>query len=79
MTPGVVRIALQDSRNNDANCVLLNNDSFVGCNGDFDSYVFSEARSVCSCSGGWSPGCCADGGDLGCGWYGCRRPSCDAP
>jgi hypothetical protein len=48
---GVVRIALQDSLNNDMNCILLNNDSFVGCNGDFDSYVFSEARSVCSCNG----------------------------
>jgi hypothetical protein len=48
---GVVRIALQDSRNNDANCILRNDDSFVGCNGDFDSYVFSEERSVCSCNG----------------------------
>jgi len=48
---GVVRIALQDSRNVDLKCILLNNDSFLGCNGDFDSYIFSEERSVCSCNG----------------------------
>ena len=44
-------IALQDSRNVDDNCILLNNDNFVGCDGDFDSYEFSEARSVASCNG----------------------------
>lgn len=44
-------IALQDSKNVDPNCILLNNDSFVGCNGDFDSYVFTENRSVSSCNG----------------------------
>lgn len=44
-------MALQDSRNVDTNCILLNNDSFVGCNGDFNSYVFSENRSSQACNG----------------------------
>lgn len=44
-------LALQDSLNVDDSCVLLNNDTFVGCNGDFDSYVFGENRSVCACNG----------------------------
>jgi len=47
----VVRIALQDSKNLDPNCILLNNDSFVGCNGSFENYTFTEQRSVCSCNG----------------------------
>ncbi len=44
-------LALQDSKNVDPDCILLNNDTFVGCNGDFDTYPFTEARSVCSCNG----------------------------
>ncbi len=44
-------LALQDSKNVDPNCILLNNNSFVGCNGDFDNYPFTENRSVCSCNG----------------------------
>jgi hypothetical protein len=44
-------LALQDSKNVDPNCVLLNNNSFVGCNGDFNTYPFTEDRSVCSCNG----------------------------
>jgi hypothetical protein len=44
-------LGLQDSKNVDPNCILLNNDSFVGCNGDFDSYPFTENRSSCSCNG----------------------------
>ena len=48
---GVPRLALQDSLNVDTNCVLLNNDDFVGCNGDFDSYAFSEDRSAAACNG----------------------------
>lgn len=44
-------LAMQDSKNVDPNCILLNNDNFVGCNGDFDSYTFNENRSVCSCNG----------------------------
>ena len=37
-------LALQDSKNVDPNCILLNNDSFVGCNGDFNTYAFTEDR-----------------------------------
>ncbi len=48
---GRAMLALQDGANVDTNCVLLNNDSFVGCNGDFDTYAFTEDRSVCSCNG----------------------------
>lgn len=48
---GQAMLALQDSRNVDTNCILRNDDSFVGCNGDFDSYVFTEDRSVCACNG----------------------------
>ena len=48
---GVVRIALQDGLNNDTNCILLNNNSFVRCNGNYSTYKFTEARSVCSCNG----------------------------
>ncbi len=48
---GRPRLALQDSRNVDTNCVLLNNNSFVGCNGNFSTYVFTENRSVCACNG----------------------------
>jgi hypothetical protein len=44
-------LALQDSKNVDPNCILLNNNSFVGCNGDFSTYAFTENRSVCSCNG----------------------------
>jgi hypothetical protein len=44
-------LALQDSKNVDPNCILLNNDSFVGCNGDFSTYAFDENRSACSCNG----------------------------
>jgi hypothetical protein len=48
---GRALLALQDGQNVDTACVLRNDDSFVGCDGDFDSYVFSEARSVCACNG----------------------------
>ncbi len=44
-------MGLQDSKNVEPACILLNNNSFVGCNGDFDSYSFSENRSVASCNG----------------------------
>ena len=48
---GRALLGLQDSLNVDKSCVLLNNDSIVGCNGDFASYSFSENRSACSCNG----------------------------
>ncbi len=44
-------LALQDSKNVDKNCILLNNKSFIGCNGNFDSYQFTENRSVAACNG----------------------------
>ena len=44
-------LAMQDSKNVDPNCILLNNDNFVGCNGDFDNYAFTENRSASSCNG----------------------------
>ena len=44
-------LALQDSKNVDPGCILLNNNSFKGCNGNFSSYSFTENRSVCSCNG----------------------------
>ncbi|MEP7196271.1 MAG: T9SS type A sorting domain-containing protein [Saprospiraceae bacterium] len=44
-------LALQDSKNVDPNCILLNNNTFVGCNGNINTYPFSENRSVCSCNG----------------------------
>lgn len=44
-------LALQDSRNVDLACILRNDDSFVGCGGDFSSYVFTEQRSVAACNG----------------------------
>ena len=44
-------LALQDSLNVDPACVLRNNDTFVGCNGNFMTYPFTENRSVASCNG----------------------------
>jgi hypothetical protein len=44
-------LALQDSKNVNSNCILLNNNSFVGCGGNFSTYQFTENRSVCSCNG----------------------------
>lgn len=48
---GKALLALQDSKNVDLNCILKNDDSFVGCDGDFDSYSFTEDRSACACNG----------------------------
>ena len=48
---GVPMLALQDSRNVDTSCILQNNDSFIGCDGSFDDYEFTEERSVCACNG----------------------------
>jgi hypothetical protein len=44
-------LGLQDSKNVDLNCILLNNGNFQGCNGDFATYPFTENRSVCACNG----------------------------
>jgi hypothetical protein len=48
---GRAMLALQDSKNVDTDCILHNDDSFVGCNGDFSTYVFGEERSVAACNG----------------------------
>lgn len=48
---GSPRVAIQDLSNVDPNCVLKNDDSFVGCNGDFKTYAFTENRSAASCNG----------------------------
>ncbi len=48
---GKAQLSLQDSANVDLNCILKNDDTFVGCNGDFNSYKFTEDRSICSCNG----------------------------
>lgn len=48
---GQAMLAIQDSRNVDTSCILRNDDSFVGCDGDFGSYVFTEDRSVAACNG----------------------------
>ncbi len=44
-------LALQDAKNVDPACVLRNNDTVVGCGGDFRAYRFTERRSVASCNG----------------------------
>jgi hypothetical protein len=48
---GIPRIAIQDALNVDPNCILRNDDSIVGCNGDFDTYMFTEMRSAAACNG----------------------------
>lgn len=48
---GRALLALTDTLNVDADCVLLNDDSFVGCGGDFATYAFTEMRSVAACNG----------------------------
>lgn len=45
------RLAIQDLLNVDTNCVLRNDDSFVGCDGDFMAYPFTEMRSAAACNG----------------------------
>jgi len=48
---GQPRLAMQDSLNVDTGCILRNDDSFVGCGGDFATYPFTESRSAASCNG----------------------------
>jgi hypothetical protein len=48
---GKAMLALQDSKNVDLNCILKNDGTFTGCNGDSRGYPFTENRSVCSCNG----------------------------
>lgn len=48
---GRPRLALQDALNVDRGCVILNNRSFSGCNGNPKTYAFTENRSVASANG----------------------------
>ena len=48
---GNPRLAIQDSRNVDNGCIIRNNGSFQGCNGNAATYPFTENRSVASCNG----------------------------
>ncbi len=45
------QVGLIDSANVDLDCVLLNDGSFQGCDGSFEDYQFTEARSVNACNG----------------------------
>ncbi|MHB8873628.1 MAG: hypothetical protein ACYC8T_08070 [Myxococcaceae bacterium] len=51
MVGGRPLLALQDSLNVDPACVLRNNDTFVGCGGNFATWPFTEARSAMACNG----------------------------
>jgi hypothetical protein len=44
-------VALQDGQNVDLGCVLRNDGSFIGCNGNPSTYAFTENRSVAACNG----------------------------
>jgi hypothetical protein len=62
------RVGMQDSLNVDPRCILRNDDSFVGCDGDFEAFEFTEARSAASCNGlvgDYDTRDCFDSG----GWY----------
>lgn len=51
LTQGRAVLSLQDSKNVDPNCIKRGNGVVVGCNGDFDSYPFTEERSAATCNG----------------------------
>jgi hypothetical protein len=44
-------MSVQDNQNVDEACIWMYPGGFIGCNGDFDTYVFSEERSVATCNG----------------------------
>jgi hypothetical protein len=48
---GSPRVAIQDLSNVDVSCILKPDDSFVGCNGNFSTYAFTENRSAAACNG----------------------------
>lgn len=48
---GYPMLALQDSLNVDPMCITRNDGSFVGCNGNLATYMFTERRSVAACNG----------------------------
>lgn len=69
---GVPRLAIQDSVNVDPACILRNDDSFVGCDGSFEDYVFTEMRSAASCNGALGDLDYRDCFQSGRGWYSAR-------
>ncbi|WP_206079422.1 hypothetical protein [Polyangium spumosum] len=75
---GKAFLGLQDSKNVDLGCILRNNGTFVGCNGSFDDYMFTEDRSACACNGlaGLVEGrdCFANGDGT---WYSSRHWTAD--
>jgi hypothetical protein len=48
---GIPLLALQDSSNVDAGCIVHPDGSFAGCGGDPHGYTFGERRSVAACNG----------------------------
>jgi hypothetical protein len=74
---GTPRLAIQDSLNVDPACILLNDDSFMGCNGDFDTYPFTEMRSAASCNGALGNLDNRDCFSTGNGWYSARFVDAD--
>jgi hypothetical protein len=48
---GAFHVAVYDNENVDTHCVLFNDGTFSGCNGDPATYTFSEARSLGACNG----------------------------
>ena len=49
-TGGVGQIMLTDSANIDPACVRLTDGTVVGCNGNFATYAFTEARAIAGCN-----------------------------
>jgi hypothetical protein len=44
-------LGLQDSKNVDLRCIIRNDDTFAGCDGNSSTFPFTERRSVASCNG----------------------------
>src|SRR5262249_15794343 len=55
MARGSFHVALFDNENVDTGCILRNDGTFLGCNGDPSTYPFTEARSVGGCNGREGP------------------------
>jgi len=62
---GALQLKTTDVLGVDKSCVKLTSGTVLGCGGNFDTYPFTEARSVCACNGlvgpvdGWD---CSQGG-----------------
>jgi hypothetical protein len=48
---GAALVVVSDSANVDRSCVELTSGAIVGCNGDFSTYPFTEARAIAGCNG----------------------------